>query len=337
MSSDTPAANLMRLINGFWMTQAVYVAARLGIADRLAAGPRTAAELAEEVFVAAQPLHRLLRALASLGVFEERDAGRFALTPMAEVLRSDVTGSLRPMALMRGEWQYGAWGELLHCITTGGSAFEKLFGQGMFDFLSSDPERGALFDSAMTAIHGRETALLLDAFDFGSAERVVDVGGGNGSLLAEILRKHPTVKGTLFDLAPVIDRARSNDSLNDFRERLEFASGSFFESIPAGADLYLMRHIIHDWDDDQSTTILKRCREAMPTTARLLIAEFVIPPGNAPFVGKWFDLAMLVGPGGQERTAAEYELLLSQAGFRMNRIIPTAGEISFVEAVPVSE
>lgn len=334
MSVPNPAANLMKLINGFWMTQAVYVAAQLGIADLLAGGPRTACDLASAVAVQPQPLHRLLRALASVGVFEELDGGLFGLTPMADVLRSDASGSLRPMALMRGQWQYGAWGELLHCVTTGGSAFEKLFGQPMFDFLSTDPDRGALFDAAMTAIHGRETSLLLDAFDFGSIERVIDIGGGNGSLLAEILRRHPGVKGTLFDLPPVIERAQSNAALHDVRERIEFASGSFFESIPSGGDIYVMRHIIHDWNDEQSTTILKHCRAAMSPTARLLIAEFVIPPGNGPFVGKWFDLAMLVGPGGQERTAAEYELLLSQAGLRMSRIIPTAGEISFVEAVP---
>lgn len=325
----------MRLINGFWLTQAVFVAAQLGIADRLADGAKSAQQLAVEVGAAAQPLHRLLRALASVGVFKEVQAGEFALTPMAEVLRSDITGSLRPMALMRGQWQYAAWGELLHSVTTGGSAFEKLFEQPMFDFLASDPARGALFDAAMTSIHGRETALLLDAFDFGEAARVIDVGGGNGSLLAAILRKHPLLQGTLFDLPSVIDRARTNTALDDVRQRLRFVSGSFFESIPNGGDVYLMRHIIHDWNDDQSTTILSRCRTAMTATARLLIAEFVIPSGNEPFVGKWFDLAMLVGPGGQERTAHEYAALLSRAGLNLTRLIPTAGEISLVEATHI--
>lgn len=334
MTAPTPATELMRLINGFWLTQAVYVAAQLGIADRLADGAKSVEQLAVDVGVSAQPLHRLLRALASVGVFEEVRAGEFALTPMADVLRSDIAGSLRPMALMRGQWQYAAWGELLHCVTTGGSAFEKLFGQPMFDFLASDVARGTLFDAAMTSIHGRETALLLNAFDFGEGSHVIDIGGGNGSLLAAILRQHQSLQGTLFDLASVVDRARANEALDDVRQRLGFVSGNFFESIPSGGDIYLMRHIIHDWNDDQSTTILNHCRTAMGKASRLLIAEFVIPLGNEPFVGKWFDLAMLVGPGGQERTADEYAALLTRARLKMTRIIPTAGEISLVEAWP---
>lgn len=333
MTELTPAAGLMKLINGFWMTQAVYVAAKLGIAEQLANGAQSAAELVEHVPVAERPLHRLLRALASVGVFAERPDGRFELTPMADVLRADSAGSLKPMALMRGEWQYGAWGELFHCITTGGSAFEKLFGQPMFDFLATDPQRGALFDAAMTSIHGRETALLLDAYDFGAVDLVIDIGGGNGSLLSAILRKHSKLHGLLFDLPSVIERAMLNDSLCDVRERLSFQAGSFFESIPSRDGIYLMRHIIHDWNDEQSTTILKQCRAAMSPTSRLLIAEFVIPTGNDPFLGKWFDLAMLVGPGGQERTADEYSALLAASGLKMTRIVPTIGEISLVEAV----
>ncbi len=333
MSELTPAAELMKLINGFWMTQAVYVAAKLGIAEQLAGGAKSAAELVEQISVSERPLHRLLRALASVGVFAERQDGRFELTPMANSLRADVPGSLKPMALMRGEWQYGAWSKLLHCITTGGSAFEKLFGQPMFDFLATDPQRGALFDAAMTSIHGRETQLLLDVYDFGAGNLVIDIGGGNGSLLSAILRKHSKLHGLLFDLPSVIERAKSNDALNDVRERLAFQSGSFFESVPANDGIFLMRHIIHDWNDEQSTTILKHCRSAMSVTSRLLIAEFVIPQGNEPFLGKWFDLAMLVGPGGQERTADEYSALLAASGLRMTRIVPTVSEISLVEAV----
>ena len=331
MSASPPSSLVMQLINGFWKTQAVYVAAKLGLADHLATQPQSARELAPQAGVAAQPLHRLLRALASLGVFAETANGRFAMTPAAECLRSDVVGSLRPMALMRGAWQYQAWGELLHCITTGESAFEKLFQQPMFEFIHADAARGSLFDAAMTSIHGRETDLILQTFDFGSASMVVDVGGGNGSLLAAILRRHQHLQGVLFDLPSVIERARLDPELADVSNRLTFASGNFFEAIPRGGDLYLMRHIIHDWNDEQTKSLLKQCCAAMGPDSRLLIAEFVIPPGNDPFLGKWFDLAMLVGPGGQERTLDEYSQLISAAGLTFSRLIPTSGELSLLE------
>lgn len=335
MTPPPPLADLAPLINGFWTTQAIYVAAKLGLADLLTDGPLTATELAVRAGTQPAATHRLLRALASIGLFQEIDGQRFALTPLAERLRSDNPGSQRAMALMRGEWQYRAWGELLHCVQTGESAFEHLFGLPMFEFLAADPHKGTLFDAAMTSIHGRETSLMLDAYDFSRFGTVIDIGGGNGSLLSTVLQRHPGLRGVLFDLPAVIERAQASLAAADLGERCRLISGDFFDSVPAGADALLLRHIIHDWDDEQAGRILKNCRRAMTADATLLLAEFVIPPGNDRFAGKWFDLAMLIGPGGQERTAAEYERLLDVSGFKLLRIVSTAGEISLLEAAPV--
>ena len=335
MSDPTPQQQMAQHINGFWVTQAIYVAARLEIADHLAGGPLSISELAVRTEAHSASLFRLLRALASMGIFRMDDEGLIHLTPLADVLRSDSPTSVRPMALMRGDFQYKAWGELTRCIQTGQSSFEHLFNQPMFDWLAANPESGALFDAAMQSIHGRESSLLVDAFDFSNLGLVIDVGGGNGSFLASILRRSPNTKGVLFDLPAVVERARSANHLAEFAERTRFVSGSFFEQVPTGGDAYTMRHIIHDWDDEQSIRILKNCRRAMSQDALLLIAEFVIPDGNRPFAGKWFDLAMLVGPGGQERTRAEYEQLLNRAGFRLETIHSTCGEISLIEARPI--
>ena len=336
MTLPAPLTDLAPLINGFWTTQAIYVAAKLGLADLLADGPLTAVELASRVGTQPAATHRLLRALASIGLFQEIDGQRFELTALAERLKSDSPGSQRAMALMRGEWQYRAWGELLHCVQTGGSAFEHLFGLPMFDFLGADPEKGALFDAAMTSIHGRETSLMLDAYDFSRFGTVVDVGGGNGSLLSAVLLRHPGLRGVVFDLPTVVERAQASLAVADLAGRCPLIGGDFFDSVPTGGDAYLLRHIIHDWDDEQAGRILQNCRRAMIADSTLLLAEFVIPAGNDRFAGKWFDLAMLIGPGGQERTAEEYERLLAVSGLRLVRIVPTAGEISVIEAVPTS-
>ena len=336
MTPPLPLTDLAPLINGFWSTQAIYVAAKLGIADSLTNGPLTAAELADRAGAQPAALHRLLRALASIGIFQEIDGQRFELTPLAERLKSDSPGSQRAMALMRGEWQYRAWGELLHCVQTGESAFEHLFGLPMFEFLAADPQKGALFDAAMTSIHGRETSLMLDAYDFSRFNTVIDVGGGNGSLLSAVLLRHPGLRGVLFDLPTVVERAQATLVKAGVSARCQLIGGDFFESVPTGSDAYLLRHIIHDWDDEQAGHILQNCRHAMTADSTLLLAEFVIPAGNDRFAGKWFDLAMLIGPGGQERTATEYEQLLKASGFKLVGIVPTAGELSVIEALPAS-
>ena len=328
-----PRDELNRLIAGFWMTQAISVAVRLRVPDLLSAGARTAEELAAETGTHARSLYRLLRALSSSGIFREDAEHRFTLTPLSECLLSDTAGSLAALAWMRGDWQYRAWGDLLHNVQTGETAFEHVFGEPLFEFLRQTPENAAIFDQAMVGVHGRETEAMLAALDFSDVCVLADIGGGNGSVLAAVLTKHPTLQAILFDRADVIDRAKANLNRAGVAQRVEFIAGDFFQSVPSGADAYFLRHIIHDWDDQQAATILKNCRAAMPADGRLLLAEFVLPDGPEPFHGKWFDVAMMVVTGGQERTESEYRTLLDTCGFAWRRVVSTATELSIIEAI----
>jgi hypothetical protein len=331
----SPQEHLARLASGYWHTQAIYVAAKLGIADLLNAGPKTADELASDTQTNAHAIYRLLRALASLGIFVEDDQRHFALTPMAECLRSDVPGSVRSLAIIRGEWQYEAWGQLLHSIRTGECAFEKIYGVPLFDYLASNPEKGKLFDEAMTGVHGRETRAMLDAYDFSGIGVLADVGGGNGEVISSVLKRYPDMRGILFDQPAVIERARGNLRIANLSERCAATAGNFFASVPSSADAYLLRHIIHDWDDDKSVTILRNCRSAMDKRGKLLVVEGIVPLGNEPSLSKFFDLAMMVLPGGMERTELEYRRLFEASGFSLKRIIPTATWISVIEGEPM--
>jgi hypothetical protein len=331
METASPQQQIAQMLTGYWLAQAVYVAAKLGLADLLKDGPRTAADLATATQSRARPLYRLLRALASVGVFAEDDWQRFSLTPLAECLRSDVPGSQRAMAITAGELFYPAWGELLYSVQTGGTAFEKVYGQPVFDYLNNNPAQARLFDETMVGVHGRETAAMLDAYDFSGVRVLADIGGGNGSVFTAVLKKHPAMRGVLFDLPGVAERARANVEVAGLVGRCQVVGGSFFESVPPGADAYLLRHIIHDWDDEKATTILRNVHRAMGTGGKLLVVESVIPPGNEPSFGKFLDLAMLVIPGGEERTEEEYRSLYQAAGFRLTRIVPTQAEVSVIE------
>lgn len=331
MAELSPQDQVVRLASGYWHTQAIYVAAKLGIADALKDGPRSADELATSTGTHPRALYRLLRALASLGIFAEDEQQRFVLTPMADCLRSDGTCSVRSLAIMRGEWQYESWGQLLYSIHTGQSAFEKVYQSPLFDYLARHPDRGKLFDEAMTGIHGRETTAMLDAYDFSGIGVLADVGGGNGEVITSVLKKHPAMRGILFDQPSVIERSRANIAMAGLADRCEVAPGNFFESIPAGADAYLLRHILHDWDDAKSTTILRHCRTAMRKGGKLLVVEGIVPPGNEPSLSKFFDLAMMVLPGGMERTEEEYRQLFTTSGFVLKRIVPTTSWISVLE------
>jgi len=320
------------MLTGSWVTQALYVAAKLGIADLVEHGPRTATELAAATGAQASTLHRLLRALAGLGVFVEDPARRFALTPLAERLLSNRPDSQRSMAILLGEERYRAWGELLDCVQSGEPAFPRLYGMRSFEYLSAHPEQARVFDEAMVGVHGRETAAMLAAYDFATMHTLADIGGGNGSLLIATLTQHPHLRGLLFDLPGVIERARPQIVAAGLAERCELVSGSFFDEVPSGADAYLARHIVHDWSDHDALAILRNVCNAMSPTARLLLVEGVIPADNEPSFTKFLDLNMLVMHGGLERTAAEYGELLGNAGLRLDRIIPTASEISILEA-----
>ncbi len=329
----SPRDELNRMIAGFWATQAIHVAVRLRVPDLLSAGPQTAEELAAKSGTHARSLYRLLRALSSSGVFREDAEHRFTLTPLSECLLGGTEGSLSALAWMRGDWQYRAWGNLLHNVQAGETAFEHVFGEPLFEFLRHNPENAAIFDQAMVGVHGRETEAMLAAFDFSNVRVLADIGGGNGSVLAAVLNKYPSLQAILFDRADVIERAKANLTQAGVVERVHFVAGDFFQSVPRGADAYFLRHIIHDWDDQQATTILKNCQAVMPLGGRLLLAEFVLPDGPEPFHGKWFDLAMMVVTGGQERTATEYRRLLDSCGFALQRVVPTASELSVIEAI----
>ena len=311
MTETSPSQQLDQMITGYWTSQAIYAAAKFGIADLLTDGPRTVEQLAEASSTNSDALYRLLRALASIGIFSEISPKEFSLPPLAEPLRSDVDGSKRALALMSGNEQFRAWGEIAYSIQTGNSAFDKVFGKPIFDYLSETPEMARIFDAAMTGIHGRETGDVLDAYDFSGVEVLADIGGGNGSNITSILQQYPAMKGVLFDLPYVVDRARERVEAAGVSNRCQLIEGNFFESVPEGADAYLMRHIIHDWDDEKSLTILRNCHSAMPANSKLLVVESVIPPGNERFAGKFLDLVMLLIPGGKERTEAEFPKLLS--------------------------
>jgi len=329
----SPQEQIGRMISGNWMAQALYVVAKLGLADLVNEGPRTADDLAAATQAHPRSLYRLLRALAGMGVFAEDEHQRFSLTPLAECLRKDTPGSQWAMAITSGELFYKVWADLLYSVQTGRTAFEKVHGQPIFDYLTGHVEQAKLFDATMVAVHGRETAAMLDAYDFSGIRVLADVGGGNGSTITSILKKHPNMRGILFDLPNVAERARANVEAAGLQDRCEAVGGSFFESVPAGADAYLLRHIIHDWYNDKAGAILGNVARAMTSDGRLLVVESVIPPGNEPSFGKMLDLTMLVFPGGEERTAEEYNKLFQSAGFRLNRIAPTKAEVSVIEGI----
>ena len=330
----TSATNLLEKITGYWVSQAIYAAAKLGVADRLQAGPRPVAQIAAEAGVVTEALYRLMRALASVGIFSEVEPGHFASTPLAEQLRVDHPESLRAVAILCGDLQYQAWGDLLHSIRTGGCAYEHQTGMPFFDRLQQEPEAARTFGAAMTSFLQSIPRSVIEVYDFSRFRRVVDVGGARGTLIAAVLRANPSLEGVLFDLPHVVADARAAIEAANLSHRCALTGGDFFEGVPSGGDLYLLSTIIHDWDDERSVRILENCRKAMSPGARLLLIEMVIEPGNEPFFGKWLDLHMLVMHGGQDRTREEYERLLERAGFRLQQVIPTSFLRSVIEAVP---
>jgi SAM-dependent methyltransferase len=321
-----------QVFGGSWMTEGISVAAELGVADLLAQGPLTAKELAAKTGTHGGALYRVLRALASVGVFAEDDEGRFSLTPLAELLRSDAAYSQRAIAIMMGNEFYATWGELLHSVRTGEPGFNERYGMPFFKYMEEHPDRHGIYDAAMTGVHGGETEPVIDAYDFSAFRTVVDVGGGNGLALASILKRHPAVRGILFDLPAVADRARPVVSGTGVSDRLRIEGGDFFAGVPAEADAYVLRHVIHDWENRDAIAILRQCRKAMAPDGKVLVVEMVVPSGNEPGFGKWLDLMMLL-VAGRERTKEEYSKLLSEAGLTMTRVIPTASDVSIIESM----
>jgi hypothetical protein len=329
-----PAAQLMEMIFSPVPAQALSVAAKLGVADLLKERAKDADELAQALDVKARPLYRLLRALASVGIFSEDQGGRFHLTPLAEPLRSDAPDSVRSFAIYFGaDWHRRVFNELGYSVQTGQAAFEKIYGKPFFDYLAENPEPAQDFNNAMTSHSASDSAAVVNAYDFTGISKLVDVGGGHGALLATVLAKYPQMNGILFDAPSVVAGAGEVIARHGVGARCEAVGGDFFASVAAGGDAYMMRHIIHDWDDERALTILRNCHQAMAENGRLLSVEIVITEGNAPSFAKFLDLAMLVLVNSFERTAAEYGTLLAQAGFQLSRIVPTPSAYSVIEAV----
>jgi O-methyltransferase domain/Dimerisation domain len=319
-AQQLPPSKVLGLATGFWVSQALYVAAKAGIADLLASGPKSVDMLAQSADLHPQSLHRVLRLLASFGVFTECEHGCFQNTEASKFLESGKSGSLRPFVIMLGEPEcWRSWGELSHSLTTGKPAFDHVFGMPIFQYWSANPDRARIFDDAMASRSAAEIAALLSAYDFSEANHITDIGGGSGALLTAILDTSPHVEGKLFDLASVIERARAKSRSEHVRDRLKFESGDFFQAIPGGADIYLLKHIIHDWEDDQAREIFRRCRQGMARDSRLLLIETIITEGNSPSFAKLLDLHMLVWPGGLERTEEQYRALLESAGLSLSK------------------
>jgi ubiquinone/menaquinone biosynthesis C-methylase UbiE len=332
---EEAAAVARRMIMGFRTTQLVHVAAKLGIADVLGEGPRDASAIAAAVGALPQSVYRLLRALASLGVFAETTDGRFELTPLGDTLRRDRPGSLHQLALLYGDdWVWRAYGETLHSVMTGDPAFDHVYGQTLFEYLQRHPDAAATFDRGMTAYSEQEAAAVLSAYDFSGATTLVDVGGGQGALLAAVLKRHPRARGVLLEQQSVIERARTVIAEGGLADRCALTPGDFFEALPGGGDVYVLKSVLHNWDDGRCVTILKRCRDVLRPGARILVIERLVPEGNEPAEAKLFDINMLVMVGGRERTRAEYASLLEAAGLELARVISTRAPLCILEAVP---
>lgn len=332
-ASISPDATLAQLIFGKWVSMAISVAAKLRIADKLHEGPKTVAQLATECNCHAPSLHRLMRALASVGVFKSDVHDTFHLTPVGQLLRSGVKGSLRGIADYCGsDWSWKAWGGLHHSIMTGETAFDRVFGEPVFDYLHKHPDESAVFNEGMTGFSGSESALIARNYAFAPGKVIVDVGGGHGHLLATILSHHPQTHGVLFDAEHVIAGAGAIGRSMGVEDRIKTIGGDFFHTVPAGGDYYIMKHIIHDWNDADCARILLNLRTACKIGTKLLLAEMVIPIGDGPHPGKLLDLEMLCVASGKERTEHEYRELLSQSGFELNRIISTESPLCIVEA-----
>lgn len=328
---------LDRICNGI-LLPAAYVAAELRLADLLANGSRNVDELAGETGSHAPSLHRLLRALASLDLCTECEDRTFALTSMGSPLRKDAPGSLRSWILWWGRYQWPLWGNLLHSVRTGESARKLVTGADGFGQLERDADAASVFNRAMAEYTRLVAAGVVRAYDFGGMRRIVDVGGGYGALLAAILEAQPGARGVLFDLSHAIEGARSNLAEAGLAHCCEFIAGNFFESVPENGDAYLLKAVIHDWNDERSAVILSNCRRAIPPAGKLLLVERIMPDrleASAPHRAiARADLNMLIGPGGRERTEADFRSLLLSSGFNLTRIVPTTLEYSVLEALP---
>jgi O-methyltransferase domain len=328
-----PEAHIVEMVMAQFVSRLIHLTATLKLPDYLAEGPKTAEQLAPLTGTHAPSLYRVMRTLSSLGLFTEDDAHRFTLLPLGEVLKSG-TPSHATALIMGGDLIARSLDNLLYSAQTGKTGFQNSFGVPLFDWLGSHPADASLFHQTMVGIHGMEPPAIAAAYDFSVFKTIADVGGSTGNLLTTILARHPSARGILFDLPHVVRDAPAFIAQRGLTDRIQIEAGSFFDRVPAGADAYILSHVIHDWNEDQCLTILGHCRRAMTSAGRLLLVEMVLPPGDTPHPGKMLDMVMLVTPGGEERTAAQYATLLDKAGFRLTRVVPTASLVSIVEAAP---
>ena len=322
------------LTRGFRTTQATYVMAKLGLADELAAGPATAAELARKANVSAEALARVLRLAAFCELVKELPGDRFELTELGNLLRGGVEGSIKATAIMLGEEHYTAWGSLLYSVKTGKPAFDHVFGSPFFDYMAKNPDAQGTFDAAMSSGSDVYLASLADAYDF-RARTLVDVGGGNGSLSAIILKRHPQLEAVIYDQPQVLEAADRYLTDAGLRERCRLVPGNFFESVPEGGDVYFLSNIVHDWDDERAIQILKNCRAAMNPSAVVLLLEAVVPEHGTPSAAALYDVNMLVLLTGKERTRTQFESLLRAAGLDLNKVTLVSETESLIEARPL--
>lgn len=326
---------LFQMVIGKWISQALGAIVEIGVPDQLAERARQCSDLARNAGVSEDGLYRLLRALASVGLFAESGNRQFRLTGMGQLLRSNHPESLAGYARFTAhDITWRPWGQLNYSVKTGMPAFDHVFNASIFEHFSRNPEVAAVFDDAMTSISAMEARATSDAYDFEGVATLMDVAGGRGLLLATVLRRHKTMRGVLFDLPHVAAGASATFTRARITGRVRIESGDFFKELPTGADAIIMKHILHDWDDDSATRILQACHRALGRRGKLLIVDPVVPLGNTPHYGKLLDLEMLVlTPRGRERTKAEFAKLLRGAGFRLSRVIATESPLSIVEAV----
>ena len=328
-----PQAIIMQMAMGAMITQAIGVATKLGVAEVLSGGAKHIDDIAVATGAHSPSLYRILRSLASLGVFTETEPRTFANTSISDVLRAGIPGSMyNSMIFMAEPWHYNVWGNMLHSAKTGETAWRATYDEEVFDWYSKNPEASEIFNGCMSELSAGAAPAIVAGYDFSGIDTLADIAGGHGFLLAQIVKANPNMKGILFDMEHVVAGAGEILEQHVVADRVQTASGDFFQEVPP-ADAYIMKHIIHDWDDERAIAIIQSIHRAMIGDGKLLLAEMVIPEGNQPHPGKMLDLEMLTSPGGLERTADEYAKLFERAGFKLNRIVPTMSPFSVIEGV----
>lgn len=332
-----PQVKMLQMMNAYRLTQSISVAAKLGIADLVADGPKSSEELAQATGTHALSLYRLLRALASFGIFVEDENGLFGLTPRAAMLQTNVPGSIRAYAIVQGdEWHWLMWGGILHSVKTGEPAFDHLYGMEFQDYYEQNPEVAKKFDAAMVGVLGMTDMAITANYDFSSVGKVVEVGtgGGDGNLLATVLKKNPAMQGIFFDLPSRTEPAKRVLESAGLEQRYEIVAGDVFQSFPRGGDAYVIKNLVHDYDDQRAIKLLKNCHEAIAENGKLLVVEMIVPLGNEPSLAKMVDVeALIMAAGAIERTEEQYRDLLAEAGFKLTKVISTRSPMSIIEAV----